>query len=264
MEKFLFMSPINDYKDSVFSVNLAGITYPDPNYKVYRKRSDVYVVEYIKKGEGTVKCSGKEYRMKENDVYILPKGSEHLYYSDKSNPWCKKWFNVTGKLCEKLLDAYSVKDCVHFRNVFIEDLLDEFFDFCDKNTDVQKINRLGAVIFHKIIQQLASYKEKSIQTDASKIKSYIDGNIYEKLSATELAVKFGFSVSQLGRIFKSEYGTTVYAYILEQKLKTAENLLKNSRLSVKEISNMLTFTDEHYFSNIFKKKCGVTPGEFRK
>ena len=44
MEKFLFMSPINDYKDSVFSVNLAGITYPDPNYKVYRKCSDVMLL----------------------------------------------------------------------------------------------------------------------------------------------------------------------------------------------------------------------------
>lgn len=264
MEKFFFLPPINNYNDSAFSVNLAGITYPDPTYKIYRKCSNVYVVEYIVKGEGTVLCDGKEYRIKKNDVYILPRGSEHLYYSDKSNPWCKKWFNVTGKLCEKLLNAYTINGCVHFENVFIEDLFDEFFDFCDKNTDVRKINEFGAVIFHKIIQQLVSNKERSIQTDASKIKDYIDRNIYEKLSASEIALKFGFSVSQLGRIFKSEYKTTVYSYILEQKLKTAENLLKNSALSVKEISNMLKFTDEHYFSNIFKKKCGVTPSEVRK
>ena len=72
------------------------------------------------------------------------------------------------------------------------------------------------------------------------------------------------SVSQLGRIFKAEYGMTVYAYILKRKIETAENLLRNTSLSVKEIADTLSFTDEHYFSNIFKKKTCMTPCEYRR
>ena len=114
------------------------------------------------------------------------------------------------------------------------------------------------------MQQLSADTSNTVPSAAAEIKNYIDGNIYEKLTAGSVADNAGFSVSQLGRIFKAEYGETVYSYILKQKIKTAENLLINTGLSVKEISDMLKFTDEHYFCNIFKKKLGVTPGKLRK
>ena len=207
MEKMFYLSAGNINTKAAFEVNLAGITYPDPNYKQYRKCSELYVAEYVCGGEGTVICGGNEYHIKTGDTYILPAGMEHNYYSDRNNPWTKKWFNVSGTLCKKLISAYGIENLIHFKNISVEDLFDDFFDFC---------------------------------------LSEIDG--YKKLDY----------------ISQSEYGETVYSYILEQKIRTAENLLKNSGLSVKEISDMLKFTDEHYFCNIFKKKRGVTPARYRR
>lgn len=264
MEKIFFLSAQNGITSSAFTVSLAGITYPNPNYKVYRKCSDVYVAEYVCDGEGTVICGGNEYHIQKGDAYILPAGKEHSYYSDKSNPWTKKWFNVSGTLCKKLLSAYGIKNTVCFHNTSIGGLFDEFFDYCSENTDVNSVNQLGAIIFHRIVQSLAANAKDNIRSAAEEIKSYIDSNIYERLTAASVARNAGFSVSQLGRIFKSEYGETVYFYILEQKIRTAENLLKNSGLSVKEISDMLKFADEHYFCNIFKKKRGITPARYRR
>ena len=264
MEKIFIIPEHNGSNSSVFSVGLAGITYPDTNYKIYRKCSQIYVAEYVCDGEGTVICDGSEYHIKKGDAYILPKNKEHIYFSDKSNPWTKKWFNISGTLCEKLLSAYGIENNIYFKDNYIEGLFDEFFDFCEKNTDAAAINEFGAVIFHRIVQCLTSSREKGILSDAYKIKRYIDRNIYEKLSAAEVAESLGFSVSQLGRIFKSEFGTTVYSYILDQKIKTAKNLLRNSGLSIKEISYMLKFTDEHYFCNVFKQKCSVTPSKYRR
>ena len=264
MEKIYFLSAQNINEDTAFTVSLAGITYPDPNYKIYRKCSDIYVAEYVSDGEGTVICGGNEYHIKKGDAYILPAGMEQSYYSNRNNPWTKKWFNVSGTLCKKLLSVYGIENKVCFNNTSIGGLFDEFFDCCTENTDADSINRFGAIIFHRIVQSLAENSKDNSLSAAEKIKSYIDSNIYEKLTAAAVAQNAGFSVSQLGRIFKSEYGETVYSYILEQKIRTAENLLKNSGLSVKEISEMLKFTDEHYFCNIFKKKCGVTPTCYRK
>ena len=98
MEKIFFISAQNGTSGSPFKVSLAGITYPDPNYKIYRECSEVYVAEYVSDGEGTVICGGNEYHIKKGDAYILPAGMEHNYYSDRNNPWTKKWFNVTGTL----------------------------------------------------------------------------------------------------------------------------------------------------------------------
>ena len=264
MEKMFYLSAGDINTKAAFEVNLAGITYPDPNYKQYRKCSELYVAEYVCGGEGTVICGGEEHHIRKGDTYILPAGMEHNYYSDRNNPWTKKWFNVTGTLCNKLLSAYGIENRIHFKNISAEDLFDEFFDFCLSETDINRINEKGALIFHRIVQRLAANSQKKSENPAAEIKAYIDGNIYEKLTAASVAQNAGFSVSQLGRIFKSEYGETVYSYILEQKIRTAENLLKNSGLSVREISDMLKFTDEHYFCNIFKKKRGVTPARFRR
>lgn len=264
MEKIFFLSARNGTAGAPFTVSLAGITYPDPNYKIYRECSDIYVTEYVSDGEGTVICGGNEYHIKKGDAYILPAGKEQSYYTNRNNPWTKKWFNVSGALCKKLLSAYGIENTVCFHNTSIGGLFDEFFDYCAENTDINSINQFGAIIFHRIVQNFAANAKDNTQSAAEEIKGFIDSNIYEKLTAASVARNAGFSVSQLGRIFKSEYGKTVYSYILEQKIKTAENLLKNTGLSVKEISDMLKFTDEHYFCNIFKKKRGVTPARYRR
>ena len=76
MEKFFYISAKNQYDTSVFTVALAGITYPDPTYKVYRESSEVYVAEYVSDGAGTVIYNGNEYQIKKGDAYILTAGKD--------------------------------------------------------------------------------------------------------------------------------------------------------------------------------------------
>ena len=113
------MSHINDLENSLFSVN---------QIIRYTVNLPVYVVEYIVKGEGTVRCYGKEYRINSGDVYILPKDKEHLYYSDKTNPWTKKWFNVTGKLCKKLFYAFFHCDFQRCHTAIFVELISTFIE----------------------------------------------------------------------------------------------------------------------------------------
>lgn len=264
MEKYFCLPAPNNTEKTLFEVVLAGITYSNPDYSIYRKCSEIFVVEHITQGEGTVICAGKEYHIKKGDTYILPAGKEHHYYSSRQNPWTKKWMNITGNLCQRLLAAYEIEDVVYFPDASVNGIFDEFFDFCTHNTDAISINEKGAVIFHRIVQRLSTNTANRVRGTACDIKNYIDANAYKRLTAASVAQSTGFSVSQLGRIFKAEYSTTVYSYILERKMDIAENLLKNTTFSIKEISNILSFTDEHYFCNIFKRKRNMTPGEYRK
>ena len=96
--------------------------------------------------------------------------------------------------------------------------------------------------------------------DRRQMKEYIDGHIYEKLSVPKLEEQVNLSVSQAGRLFKAAYRKTPYEYILERKTDTACLLLENTGLSVKEIAYSLNFADEHYFSNVFRKRMGKIPG----
>lgn len=264
MEKIYLIPPPSGTGDLPFRLSLSGITYPDPNYGIQRKRSGICVVEYIVSGSGTVIYGGEKQVLKKGDAYLLSAGKEHMYFSDKKDPWEKKWMNVSGELCKNLVELYGLGRTFCFHDTDIEYLFDELFEFLDSNSDGDKINNFGAITFHKILQRFSANLSGNDISAASKVKSYIDTNIYARINARSVADRFGFSVSQLGRLFKSDYNTTVYSYILDQKISAAEKLLKNSSLPVKEIADMLNFTDEHYFCNIFKKKRGISPGKIRK
>ena len=50
---------------------------------------------------------------------------------------------------------------------------------------------------------------------------------------------------------------------MNKKVETAKRLLLYSRLSVKEIAARLSFSDQYYFSNYFKRKTGAAPRTYR-
>lgn len=88
-------------------------------------------------------------------------------------------------------------------------------------------------------------------------------NAFDNLSLKELSDLIHRSKVQTNRIFKDAFDTTPYEFLLECKMKHAKNMLLSSNLSVKEISELLNFSDEHYFSNLFKTKIGVSPKNYR-
>lgn len=262
MEK-IFIPPRTE-SPAPFSLIMAGITYPDPDYGIYRKCSELYVLEYVVRGRGIVICDENSYDIKEGDAYILPAGAKHRYYSDKNDPWEKKWMNVSGPLCRTLLEMYGISRTVRFPNADAGGLFDDFFEGFGAHAEAGDINGFAALAFHRIVQWLARRPGESVLDPAERARQYINSNIYGKITAASVAAAIGFSVSQAGRLFKKEYKTTIYSYILEQKLCAAEQLIRNSSVSLKEVADMLGFTDEHYFCNIYKKKRGITPGQLRR
>ncbi|UKI34755.1 MAG: helix-turn-helix domain-containing protein [Lentisphaeria bacterium] len=66
--------------------------------------------------------------------------------------------------------------------------------------------------------------------------------------------------STLSRSFSRDTGITLKKYISHQLQLQAALLLRESRLSIKEIARKLNFNDEYYFSHFFKRESGVSPG----
>ena len=99
---------------------------------------------------------------------------------------------------------------------------------------------------------------------AEKMKDYLRTNAAFKFKIEKLCEYISRSESQTIKIFKEAYGITPYAYFLDKKIGLAKGMLLNTNLSVKQIAYELNFTDEYYFSNVFKSKVGVSPGKYRK
>lgn len=254
-------------QDRPFYIEMAGITYPDPNYHITRKKSYIHCFEYVISGGGIVTVNGTTNYPSEGDLYILPKGTDHDYRSLPDNPFEKIWFNISGSLCDELIHVYGIAGTLVVKCGNVYPLFREFLDVCEnKELSLNEIYSRCSLVFHKLIirisENITFHKNGNFNSIAADIKSYIDRNIYEKLSIDSVSKYIGLSASQLSRVFKKAYDITPYEYILTRKIETAKLLLKNSSLTVKEIAYRLNFADEHYFSNIFLQKTGVRPKKF--
>ena len=65
-------------------------------------------------------------------------------------------------------------------------------------------------------------------------------------------------------IFKNETGMTVNDYTNLYRLEKAKELLIDARLKLYDISSAVGYSDQNYFSKVFKKYEGITPIEYRK
>lgn len=69
-----------------FVVEMCGISYCDGTYRQERVNSPICVLEYVAEGTGTVIVEGVAHTASAGDVYLLPMGSSHRYFSDGSTP----------------------------------------------------------------------------------------------------------------------------------------------------------------------------------
>ena len=243
---------------------LTGISYCDPNYRISRINSDVTVIEYIIDGEGTIEINGRTFHPKKGDSYLLPQGSNHTYYPDPKNPWTKIWINLSGQLLSTALSTYGLDDVVVYNNLYTKDLLDEIVNSAKNHVPHMFISTGKAV--YEILYRMREYTlnlETVTDSNAKMMKDYINDHIFDTITLTDLSELINKSEQHTIRIFKKSFGFTPYQYILSKKIEYAKLYLRNSGMSVRDISYKLAFTDEFYFSNIFKKKTGVSPTEYR-
>lgn len=92
---------------------------------------------------------------------------------------------------------------------------------------------------------------------------FITQHINDPIQVSDVAEHIGKSRSYLCEKFKKELGFDVSRFIMRCKLEEAKSLLTYSNKALSEISNYLCFSSQSYFQNVFKKKYGLTPKQYR-
>lgn len=94
-------------------------------------------------------------------------------------------------------------------------------------------------------------------------KEYVDNHLLEDITLVKVAESIPISSSYLSRIFLKEVGESFSEYVIRNKMIYAQKLLRETNKKVYEISEILSYTNPHYFSKLFKERVGLTPLEYR-
>jgi len=116
----------------------------------------------------------------------------------------------------------------------------------ETNAAVSQINRSKA---DKIVLDAIAYIEKNYQLDLN--RKIVADNVY-------------VTPTYLGRLFRQELNVTFLDYIHKVRIEKACTLLDDAQLKIYEVALKVGYSDEKYFSRIFKQYTGMTPSQYRK
>lgn len=121
------------------------------------------------------------------------------------------------------------------------------------------LSQLSQLMFQEL-----SMQEKDRRQDLiSMLKQYIESHLHEDLSLGQLSGQFNYNSSYLSHLFKQITGTRLSDYITDMRIDRASQLLRTSSRTVSEIAELTGFDTAQYFSYVYKRKTGITPGEYR-
>lgn len=96
-----------------------------------------------------------------------------------------------------------------------------------------------------------------------KAQEYIASNYSRKITLKDMADELYISPNYLCELFKRHTDKNLTDYISAYRIDRAKELLMDVRYRVNDVAYMVGFSDAQYFSNLFKKKVGMTPTEYR-
>ena len=95
------------------------------------------------------------------------------------------------------------------------------------------------------------------------IDLYIRENLSGDISVTDLAGLVQMSPSHFSRVFKASFGVTPYRFLMAERIETAKDMLKNTKLSASEVAMAFGFASQSHFAKVFRQFTGVAPKQYK-
>ncbi len=170
-------------------------------------------------------------------------------------------------------DFYSLQDTALFlKNFYLEcciayginlqDNVDYLFDYSNYEK-IETFTEKLVLLFEKIIYTI-NQKDKRYSQLIQKTIRIINTSFHKSdISVAYLASYVNVSPSYLSSIFNREVEMSVSQYLTELRISKAKQLLEETNMLISDISLSVGYCNKRYFTDVFKKKVGCTPKDYR-
>jgi len=143
-------------------------------------------------------------------------------------------------------------------------LSDGFIQKCELLTAPDRVINLQYRMVLEFTERVEQIRLGGQQSKfALQVVNYVRRHLSEPISVEDMAKELYISRSYLSLKFKQETGETLTDFILKEKVEEAKRLLHYTDKTSASIGVYLGFSSQSYFSRVFKKYVGCTPGEWR-
>jgi AraC family transcriptional regulator len=96
-----------------------------------------------------------------------------------------------------------------------------------------------------------------------RVADYVDSHLSKKIALSDLAAVAGLSRMHFASQFRIATGLRPHEYLLRQRIRRAEELLRNTTLTIVEVAFSVGFQTQAHFTTVFKRIAGSTPAQWR-
>lgn len=256
--------PPSDVSNDLKIVNFVLETKIPKN--VYETAS-LYRIHVVLSGSAEIEVNGKNYSLNKNDVFVFRPSFKYAIKS--SDNFSVIYVSFIGAKVSSLLDRLNVTTM----NFIFQgnDSTTKIWEtaILEKNENFIDISA-QSVLFYTLSE--LSNKTDNKQNDTASdnksfnnIKNFIDKNFDNpKMSLDFISEEFFYSKKYLSFVFKKNTNLNFTKYLNILRVQKASSLLRENKLSIKEVCEECGFCDQLYFSKVFKSLTGFSPVEFRK
>ena len=227
----------------------------------------------VEKGSGNLHYNGEDFSIKQGDCVFIDCSRPYSHCSSE-DLWQLKWVHFYGPGIDTIYEKYIQRGGMPcFSSHRAEEyslLMHELFITASSDDHVRdmRINEKLASLLTLLMEE--SWNPSSITHIASgkrnltEVRNHLDTHYTEKITLDELADTFYINKFYLTRLFKEQFGVSISTYLLGQRITHAKKLLRFSNYSMEKIAQECGMNDANYFSRMFKKVEGISPGEYRR
>jgi AraC-like DNA-binding protein len=195
------------------------------------------------------------------DINLLPEVLEQFWSSMaganaallklllKQNDWKVSFFpTVTAEMRQVAQQIFTAPFCGATRRLYLQ----------EKVFDLLTLQLEAILADRRLSQSLAGRKSERVAR-IYHAKEILKSRLENPPSLVDLARLVGISDCTLRRGFQDVFGTTVVGYLTQQRMKHAEQLLREGNHTVAEIANQVGYAHLGHFAAGFKRQFGITP-----
>lgn len=254
---------------------------------------DFIEIVYVASGAAVQTISNCNMHIKKGDLFLINTNVVHSYKSTPDNPLV-----IYNCLFEPLYVDNSFKDCENFIDVAYQYTLHTLLS--EKPKDYIKLcgiqySSIESLLLgmHSELELKQSGYRQILQSDLIKLLIYIfriyksdnfqkqDDEMYnmlivqntvvylkqhfaEEIKCEQLAKRSYISTANLNKLFKEISGYTVLETLQNIRINVSCDLLESTKKSIQDIAAEVGYSDRKFFYELFKRKKGMLPGEYRK
>ena len=232
-----------------------------------------YLFHYVIAGKGTLFANEQVYEISAGHGFLIVPGQITTYRADEQEPWEYTWIEFDGLRAQESLRLAGISGAEPVytpANQEAGDKLQQQMLYIVNNGNAQPLHLIG----HGFLF-LSQLVESSAYRNAQNVRrlrdfyikealSFIESNFQRDITIEEIAAFCGLNRSYFGKVFRETMGESPQAFLLHYRMGRAAQLLKETRLSVGEIAQQVSYDNQLHFSRAFKNVHGVSPREYRQ